>query len=337
MFTALSRELSSAAGGPGTASSLARIRATLRAALNAALRQGLIAIDPACRVELPPARRPRAMVWTAARVEEWKRTGARPPVAVWTAGQTAQFLHAIRGHRLYAAYHLIALRGLRRGEACGLSWCDLDLDGGIATINQQLQQYDGHMVVGPPKTARSLRTIALDRTTIAALRRRRQRQARERVDVGESSPDSGYVFTGLHGDPLAPDRFTRTFRHLTMETAMRPIRLHDLRHGAATLALSAGVDLRVVQDMLGHCSIVLTADTYTSVLPEVAHNAAEEVAALVLRAGRLVPGTARPRRPARQPRRPRVETRRGEGLKVTLAQDGPSPAPDMITILRPGP
>ena len=280
MFTALSRELSSAAGGPGTASSLARIRATLRAALNAALRQGLIAIDPACRVELPPARRPRAMVWTAARVEEWKRTGARPPVAVWTAGQTAQFLHAIRGHRLYAAYHLIALRGLRRGEACGLSWCDLDLDGGIATINQQLQQYDGHMVVGPPKTARSVRTIAVDRTTIAALRRHRQRQEQERREMGESYQDSGYVFTGLRGDPLAPDRLTRSFRQLTVEAGMPPIRLHDLRHGAATLALSAGVDLRVVQDMLGHCSIVHTADTYTSVLPEVAHKAAGQVAAL---------------------------------------------------------
>jgi len=113
------------------------------------------------------------------------------------------------------------------------------------------------------------------------------------------------VFTGLRGDPLAPDRLSRTFRQLTAETGMPPIRLHDLRHGAATLALSAGVDLRVVQDMLRHCSIVLTADTYTSVLPDIARKAAEQVAALVLRAGRLVPGTNRPRRPVRQARRPR--------------------------------
>ena len=54
------------------------------------------------------------------------------------------------GCGIYAAYHLIALRGLRRGEAAGLRWCDVDLDGGVATINQQLQQYDGRMVVGPP-------------------------------------------------------------------------------------------------------------------------------------------------------------------------------------------
>ena len=304
MFTALGRELGSG-DGPGTAASLVRIRATLRTALNAALRLGLIATNPACRVELPPAPRPKAVVWTAARIEEWRRSGVRPAVAVWTAGQTAQFLHAIQQHRLYAAYHLIALRGLRRGETAGLRWCDVDLDGGVATINQQLQQYDGRMVVGPPKTARSVRTIALDRTTVAALRRHRQRQALERMEVGESYQDSGYVFTGLHGDPLAPDRLTRTFRQLTVATGMPPIRLHDLRHGAATLALAAGVDLRVVQDMLGHCSIVLTADTYTSVLPDVARKAAEQVAALIIRAGRLVPGTNRTRRPIRQPRRPR--------------------------------
>lgn len=65
----------------------------------------------------------------ASRVAEWQRTGIRPPVAVWTPAQTARFLDAIRGHRLYAAYHLIALRGLRRGEAAGLRWCDIDLDG----------------------------------------------------------------------------------------------------------------------------------------------------------------------------------------------------------------
>jgi Phage integrase family len=104
------------------------------------------------------------------------------------------------------------------------------------------------------------------------------------------------VFTNLNGDPMAPDRLTRIFRRLTAEAGLPPIRLHDLRHGAATLALAAGVDLRVVQDMLGHSSIVLTADTYTSVLPAVAHTAAEKVAALIIQAGCLVPGTRRRRR-----------------------------------------
>ena len=116
-------------GSPVSAATLTRIRATLRAALNAAIRRGLLADNPASRAELPRARRPRAVMWTPGRIELWQRTGERPAVAVWTAAQTAQFLNTIEDHRLYAAYHLIALRGLRRGEAAGLRWCDVDLDG----------------------------------------------------------------------------------------------------------------------------------------------------------------------------------------------------------------
>src|SRR6266851_4379981 len=233
MFTAIIRQ-HQATGHPVTPATLARIRATLRVALNT----------------------------------------------------------AIRGDRLYAAFHLIALRGLRRGEAAGLRWCDVDLDEGVAVISQQLQQYDGHMVTCPPKTSHSARVIALDHTTVAALRRHRVRQHAEQRQPGHH--DSGYVFTGLGGDPLAPDRLTRHFHALATTAGLPPVRLHDLRHGAATLALAAGVELKVVQDMKGHASIVLTADTYTSVLPEVARTAAEQVASLILKAGRLIPAPHAP-------------------------------------------
>jgi hypothetical protein len=104
------------------------------------------------------------------------------------------------------------------------------------------------------------------------------------------------VFTNRLGGPVAPDRLTRIFRDLAEQAGLPPVRLHDLRHGAATLALTAGVDLRTVQDMLGHASIVLTADTYISVVPEVARDAAEKIAALILEAGCLVPGTRKRRR-----------------------------------------
>jgi hypothetical protein len=103
------------------------------------------------------------------------------------------------------------------------------------------------------------------------------------------------LFTKSHRRP-APDRLTRPFKTLSAEAGLPPVRLHDLRHGAASLALAAGVDLRTVQEMLGHSSIVLTADTYTSVLPDVACAAAEKVASLIIGAGCLVPGTRRRRR-----------------------------------------
>ncbi|WP_173098395.1 site-specific integrase [Actinomadura verrucosospora] len=258
MFARIARE-HRARGVPLTAATVNRIRATLRTALNAALRRGLISGNPAARIELPTARRPRAVVWTAERVRHWQRTGERPAVAVWTAAQTAEFLDAIKDHPLYAAYHLIALRGLRRGEAVGLRWCDVDLEHGVAVISQQIQQHQGLLAVCPPKTAGSARVIALDRTTVTALRAHRVSQRKERKQAGEGYQDS---------------------------------------------------ELKVVQDMLGHSSIVLTADTCTSVLPEVAHRAAEMTAAHVMKARGVVPGTNRTcrRTPSRKKRRRSMET-----------------------------
>src|SRR6266540_6693872 len=140
------------------------------------MRRGLVGENAASRAELPRARRPRAVVWTPERVGHWWATGERPEVAVWTTEQTARFLTASAGHRLYAVYHLIALRGLRRGEASGLRWCDIDLDARTLMVCQQLQQYDGHIMVSPPKSKASSRIIALDRTTVAALRRHKTTQ-----------------------------------------------------------------------------------------------------------------------------------------------------------------
>ncbi|TDC17257.1 site-specific integrase [Actinomadura bangladeshensis] len=214
-------------GRPVTAATLHRIRATLRAALNAALRAGLIEENPASLVVLAPARRPRAVVWTAGRVEQWRRTGERPSVAVWTVAQTAQFLNGIRSHRLYAVYHLIALRGLRRGEAAGLRWCEVDLDGGTAVICRQVQRRNGRLTVCAPKTPHSNRVIALDRTTMAALRVHRSRQRAEQEAFGEGYRDSGYVFTNLNGEPVSPGWLTHQFQRLIAEQDIPPIRSHD--------------------------------------------------------------------------------------------------------------
>jgi integrase len=295
MFTTIMRH-GSVAGGAVTPATMKRIHATLRAALNAAVRERHIADNPARYVELPPARRPHAVVWTADQVSEWQRTGARPAVAIWTADQTARFLHTIADHRLYAAYHLIALRGLRRGEAAGLRWCDLDLDQRVATINGQAQRIGGTLTACPTKTEAGRRVIALDATTVAALCRHRARQNAELADLG--SDGCGYVFTNQRGRPISPDTLTRTFNELIAAGDLPPVRLHDLRHGAGSLALQAGADLKVIQDQLGHSSIVFTADTYVTVMPDVAHASAEAVAELILDAGRRAPGQRRPRRRA---------------------------------------
>ena len=215
------------------------------------------------------------MVWTSARVAHWRATGDHPTVAVWTAHQSAQFLHHIRQHRLYPLFRLITLVGLRRGEACALRWCDIDLQNRALVVCRQLQHHGGELAVCETKTAGSVRVIALDRLTVTVLRR-------HQVTTELKGHIGGFVFTNQRGDPIKPDRLGELFQRLVRAADLPPIRLHDLRHGAASLSLAAGNDLKTVQTMLGHSSIVLTADTYTSVLPDLAHHAAEATARLIL-------------------------------------------------------
>jgi integrase len=277
-------------GRPPTPATLHRIRATLRSALNAAIRDGLLRDNPARFIELPTPRRPQPQVWTRHRVQAWQHDGQRPSVAVWTAQQLATFLDTVAEDRLFALWWLTALRGLRRGEAAGLRWIDVDLDHKTITIDQQRIAFGNTVTVGPPKTTASRRTIALDHTTVRYLRAHLHRQQAERDAAGQVWHHSGYVFTTDSGQPLHPDWLTRRFGRLVTRSGLPPVRLHDLRHGAATLAHAAGADLKTVQEQLGHTSIVLTADTYTSVLLDLHFTAAEATARLVLAAAARNPG-----------------------------------------------
>ncbi|MFV2098038.1 tyrosine recombinase XerC [Micromonospora sp. LOL_014] len=276
-------------GQPQTACTLQHIHSTLRVALNAAVRHGLIVDNPACRVELPARERPQALVWTEARVAEWRVSGTRPAVAVWTAAQLADFLDYVRDDTLYALWWLIALRGLRRGEAAGLRWVDVDLHEGQLSVVRQRTTAGYDVYEGPPKSAASRRTVALDTHSVQVLRRHHARQGERhasRVGAGKVYHLSGYVFTGADGLPLHPGYLTQRLRFLVGRAGLPPIRLHDLRHGAATLAHAAGADLKTVQDQLGHANIRLTADVYTTVLPTTAREAAEATASFLLAAGR---------------------------------------------------
>jgi integrase len=294
-------------GTPVAASTVDRVRATLRSALNAAVREGLIAANPLAQVRLDKPVRPHPVIWTDERVEAWRRDGVRPPVAVWTLRQLVTFLTGVEKDRLAALWWLIALRGLRRGEAAALDRDDLDSESRELTIPRQLIALPGELYCGPPKSRASIRTIALDeggtrrlvdqalRQTVELLRHQftDQRRSDARARTGPGWRQGRPMFTYADGRPIQPEYLTHRFRELIKELDLPPIRLHDLRHGAATIALASHTDLKVIQQMLGHSSIVTTADTYTSVLPETAHRAAQATADMVLKAARNVPGAKR--------------------------------------------
>ncbi|MFG2285055.1 tyrosine-type recombinase/integrase [Streptomyces sp. NPDC048595] len=119
--------------------------------------------------------------------------------------------------------------------------------------------------------------------------------------LGAAWKDTGRVFTNEDGSWLRPGKVTETFERLVSASGLPPIRLHDLRHGAAALALAGGVDMKSVSEMLGHSSIKITSDICTSVLPEIAKDAAEAAARLdpPAHTSDLV---ARHQRPALRPR-----------------------------------
>jgi len=287
---------------PLTAATMQRIKDTLSPALNCALRAQLLTDNPCRHINLPPAQRSRPVVWTAAMVQHWRRTGQHPVLGVWTAEMTAQFLEHIRDHQDYALFHVYALRGLRRGEGLGIRWSDVSFTRKTVTINRQLQKLPGQPLQAvDPKTPSSVRIVALDNNTLRVLRIHRAQQARDAEAAGEHWTESGYIFTDRTGQPLAPDHASSTFRSLIKKHDLPPVRLHDLRHGSASLGLAAGVALKTVSDQHGHRTVMTTADTYQSVLSREANSAAEAVALLVRQAGRRIA-----RRTAKQARRNEV-------------------------------
>ncbi len=151
-----------------------------------------------------------------------------------------------------------------------------------------LRKADGHgreaRIQPWTKTGRA-RVIELDRQTLAALRTWRAHQAEERLLVGSAYEDNDLVFCRPDGRPYQPEYFSkmfdRTLGRLPYRDELPRIRLHDLRHTWATLALVAGVDVRIVSERLGHSSPLITWQTYQHVIKGMQSDAAEKVAALI--------------------------------------------------------
>ena len=179
------------------------------------------------------------------------------------------------------AFRLVAFTGLRRGELCGLRWCDLDLKGRTATIRQQLVESGQDLFFGEPKTKKGARVIALDSETVSLLRSHRAAQAAERLSWGPAYSDLDLIFCREDGSTLRPSQVSQRFVAMSQAAELPRIVLHALRRTHATHALAAGVPIKVVSDRLGHATSAFTADTYTRVLPEVDQQAADLVAKLV--------------------------------------------------------
>lgn len=283
-----------------------RIHATISSAMTTAARQKKISHDPTKNIELPTARKRRPLLWTPERVARWNHQlaaeAAKPaeqrqavpkpsPVMVWTPVMAGEWLDMLVDweERLYALYHLVVTRGLRRGEVGGLEWTDTDLDGeGTMSV---LEDEDAEAEAGI-KTEASRRTVKLGKENVTLLRAWRRVQAADQLAAGKAWVDSGKVFTDSKGRPLDLDWLTDHTEWLVKKSGMPPIRLHDMRHCAATIMLASGMDMKDVSATLGHRQYWFTADTYTVVLPELAEAAADAAIALIPRRRKSGPNSS---------------------------------------------
>jgi integrase len=249
-------------GEPMAPKTVRNIHAIIRRALKDAMRMGYVARNVAEAAEPPSAE-------TAER-------------SVWTPGQLRTFLEQVRDDRLYAAWMLFATTGMRRGEVAGLRDEDLDLDTGRVSPRRPRVVVDHAVHVSHPKTASGRRFLALDPSTVAALREHLARRDSERQLVGPAVQGSGLVFTWPDGRAIHPARFSEWFERHARRAGLPRIALHDVRHSYATAALKAGVPVKVISERLGHANVAIALDIYSHVIPGMDEQAASTVAGLIL-------------------------------------------------------
>ena len=299
LWLAAKQQQTSRRGRPLSPRTCAYLHGILRAALADACRDELLARNAATLVRPP---RPRT-----------------PAVTPLSIGEARTILTATAGDPLYALWVLLLGVGLRRGEALALHWDDLHLDptlispedaprrsgvnqldnaaaasvGAMPTvrISRSLQRLAGpldpatgrqrtQLAEVDPKTVASTATLPLPEPVAAALRAHRREQLRARLAApGWHNPD--LVFATPLGTHLEPRNVSRQWVELCERLGMRHIRLHDLRHSAASFLLLQGVDLKLVQTTLRHSRLATTADLYTHVHPELQDHAAQRMAQLL--------------------------------------------------------
>jgi len=230
--------------------SIRYVHSIIRKGLADAVRKGALSRNVADQADPPGAARTRAQA-----------------MKTWTGEELRRFLEASESDRLYPAFLLAAMTGMRRGEVLGLMWRDVNEVKGRIAVRRTLIVVDHKPTLSQPKTDRGYRSVALDQTTLAALKSWHARQSGERLSWGPAYTDHGLVFSREDGSSIHPEHLSKHFAILQAKVGVPRIRLHDLRHSHASHLLTAGVNPKVVSERLGHATVSITLDTYSHAIP----------------------------------------------------------------------
>ena len=235
--------------------SVAVIHAALHSALENAVKWGLVPRNVSKLVTRP-------------RVERYESQ-------TLTGEQAMKLLEVANGSRIEALLLVALTTGMRRGELLALKWDDLDLEKGVLYVQRTVSRIPGRgYMESEPKTKSSRRRIVLPAVAIEALKEHCMNQEKVRLKAGERWSERGIVFTNRHGGFLRPDTVLGLFRQLLKDAGLPTMRFHDLRHSAATILFVAGVNPKVIQELLGHSTISITLEVYSHVLPSMQQEAA---------------------------------------------------------------
>lgn len=223
-------------------STVRSVYTVLRAVLEDAKDDGLVAVNMAAKVARPGIAR-----------REAKHLSVADVTAV---------LAAATGLRYGPVLTLIAATGLRRGEAIGLHWKDVNLETGELKVRHTLGRVGTELLITEPKTARARRTIPLSAPMVKLFKAQRAAQAAEKLKAGNQWTESGLVFTTEFGGPVDPRNMLRTIELASKKAEVEGVGVHTLRHSAAVAWLEQGVHIKAVADLLGHSSISVTGDVY---------------------------------------------------------------------------
>ena len=232
--------------------------AVLRAAIRQAIRWQLLLSDPTQGVQLPS---PRCR-----------------EMSVLNTDQARSFLRAAAHSPQECLFAVALTTGMRPSEYLALCWRDIDWDRGTVSVVRSIHRHDGQWIVTDTKRVRSRRLVKLQTWVVELLRR-----MKDKTQAAGETCDTAFadlIFTTAHGDPISEEYLVkRDFKPLLREAGLPDIRLYDLRHTSATLALTVGVAPKVVSEQLGHASAAFTLDTYSHVLPHMQDEAAAKMEA----------------------------------------------------------
>lgn len=188
-------------------------------------------------------------------------------MSIWTVAEANKFLETIKDEIIFMPVTIALQTGMREGEICALKWDNINLSSATLSVKYTLQKINKILILKNPKTKKSIRTLALMKTTIEELKHHKKNQLQNILALGENYNDDNYVCCWEDGRPIDPMYISKRFNKLVRDYKLPIIRFHDLRHTHATLLLQQGVNPKIVSERLGHSTISITLDTYSHVLP----------------------------------------------------------------------